>query len=243
MLELIEIFYTCSHSKERYSMQRTKLADRKLPDYTHGEEIMNMVTHIVGTGLGVAATVLCIIIAALKRNVFGIVGGAVFGASMILLYTMSSVYHGLSPRLKAKKVFQIIDHCSIFLLIAGTYTPIALCSLREYDPLLGWGIFGIVWAAAALGMVFNAIDLKKYAKFSMICYLGMGWCIVFAFKIMLDIFSAQALALLISGGIAYTVGAVFYGIGRNRRYMHSLFHCFVLAGSITHILFVLLYVL
>lgn len=125
-------------------MARTKLKDRELPDYTKGEEIFNMVSHIVGGALGVVAIVLCVIMAAIHRNVWGIVGGAVYGATMVILYTMSSIYHGLSPKLTAKKVFQVIDHCAIFLLIAGTYTPIALTSLREYSAPLGWTIFGIV---------------------------------------------------------------------------------------------------
>lgn len=154
-------------------MNRTKLSERILPKYTKGEEIFNMTSHIVGGVLGVVATVLCVIFAATKGNVYGVVGGAIFGATMILLYTMSSIYHGLSPKLKAKKVFQVLDHCSIFLLIAGSYTPFALCTLREDNPAVGWTIFGVIWFAAILGIIFNAIDLNKYKKFSMICYLAM----------------------------------------------------------------------
>ena len=145
--------------------KRTKLSDRVLPDYTRGEEIMNMVTHIVGGGIGVIATALCVILGTLRHNVWGIVTGAVYGVTMILLYTFSSIYHGLHTS-TAKKVFQIIDHCTIFLLIAGTYTPISLCSLREYSTWLGWIIFSVVWAVAILGIVLNAIDLKKYQVFS-----------------------------------------------------------------------------
>ena len=159
-------------------MTRTKLADRILPTYTKGEEIFNMVSHIVGGALGVVATVLCIIFSAIHRNAYGIISGAIFGTTMILLYTMSSIYHGLKPERKAKKVMQILDHCSIFLLIAGSYTPFCLCTLREYNTALGWTIFGIIWGFAILGIVLNSIDLKKYKVFSMICYLVMGWCII-----------------------------------------------------------------
>lgn len=159
-------------------MKRTKLKDRVLPTYTKGEEIFNMVSHIVGAPLGIVAIVLGVIFSAINKNGYGIASSIVYGITLILLYTMSSIYHGLNPKLKAKKVFQIIDHCSIFLLIAGTYTPFALCTLREYSPAVGWTIFGIVWGMAAIGITLNAIDLKKFKVFSMICYLCMGWCII-----------------------------------------------------------------
>ena len=115
-------------------MQRTKLKDRILPTYTKGEEIFNMTSHIVGAVLGIVATVLCVIFAAKHANVYGVISGSIYGVTMIVLYTMSSIYHGLSPKLTSKKVFQVLDHCSIFLLIAGSYTPFALCSIRTVEP-------------------------------------------------------------------------------------------------------------
>ena len=224
-------------------MKRTKLADRALPDYTRGEEIFNMVSHIVGGALAVAALVLCVAFAAVHRNPWGIGTGIVYGITMIVLYTMSSIYHGLSPRLGAKKVFQVIDHCAIFLLIAGTYTPYTLCVLRPDDPKLGWGIFALVWGVSVLGIVLNAIDLDRFAVFSMICYLGLGWCIIAAIKPLVRLLHPTALWLLVAGGIAYTVGAVAYGAGNKIRYMHSVFHLFVVAGSALHFLSILLYVM
>ena len=161
---------------------------------------------------------------------------------MIILYTMSSIYHGLKPERKAKKVFQILDHCSIFLLIAGSYTPFCLVTFREYDAVLGWTIFGIIWAIAILGITLNAIDIKKYKVFSMICYLGMGWCIIFTAKLLPKLLGIPGLVLLVSGGIAYTVGAILYGLGRKKRYMHSIFHLFILLGSILQFFCILLYV-
>ena len=143
-------------------MKRTKLIDRHLPDYTKGEEIFNMVSHIVGGGIGVAIFALSVIKSFINGNPYQVVGSFIYGVSMVVLYTMSSVYHGLKNG-TAKKVMQVIDHCSVFLLIAGTYTPIALTALREYNPFLGWGVFGFVWAITALGVTFNAIDLKKYS--------------------------------------------------------------------------------
>lgn len=223
-------------------MPRQKLSERKLPSYTKGEEIFNMVSHIAGGAVGITAVALCVVFAALHHNVYGVIGGAIYGASMIILYTMSSIYHGLKPELMAKKVFQIIDHCSIFLLIAGTYTPIALCSLREYNTVLGWVIFGIIWGFAALGIVFNSIDIKAYSKFSAICYLVMGWCIVFAWKPTAQMLTTGGIALLLAGGISYTIGALFYYFLKKKRYMHSIFHLFVVIGSILHFLCILFYV-
>ena len=146
-------------------MKRTKLKDRILPVYTKGEEIFNMTSHIVGGALGIVATVLCIVFAAVNQNTFGIISGSIYGVTMILLYTMSSIYHGLSPKLKSKKVFQVLDHCSIFLLIAGSYTPFALCTIREVDSIAGWSIFGIIWSLAILGIALNSIDIKRFKVF------------------------------------------------------------------------------
>ncbi len=222
---------------------RIKLSDRILPDYTRGEEIFNMTTHIVGGGLGVIATALCVIKAALTHNVYGVVGGAIYGATMIILYAISSVYHGLSPKLTAKKVMQILDHCSIYLLIAGTYTPIALGPLREYSPLLGWGILGFIWGMAAIGITLNAIDLKRYSVFSMICYLGMGWCIIVTAKSAVLAVGGMGMLYILLGGIAYTVGVLFYAKGRTVRYAHSVFHLFVVLGSLIQFFGVLFYVI
>ncbi len=223
-------------------MVRTKLADRILPTYTKGEEIFNMVSHIVGGALGIVALTLCVIFSAIHRNVYGIVSSAIFGVTLIALYTMSSIYHGLKPKTKAKKVFQIIDHCSIFLLIAGSYTPFTLCTLREYNTALGWSIFGIVWGLAALGVVFNSIDLKKYKTFSMICYLAMGWCIIIKGNVLPTLLGTTGFLLLLSGGIVYTIGALLYGLGKKHKWMHSIFHLACVLGSLLHVLCVLLFV-
>ncbi len=222
-------------------MTRQKLRERRLPDYTKGEEIFNMVSHIVGGGFGIIALVLCVIFAALHKNVFGVVSSAIYGASLIVLYTMSSLYHGLSSKTMSKKVFQVLDHCSIFFLIAGTYTPITLCPLREYNPLLGWGIFGIIWAAATVGIVLNSIDIRKYKKLSAICYLLMGWCIIFAWKPTLAALHKNAIIFLLIGGVFYTVGALIYYFLKKKRFSHSIFHLFVLLGSISHFFTIFFY--
>ncbi len=223
-------------------MARQKLSERILPDYTRGEEIFNMASHIVGGAVGIIALVICVIFAALHKNGYAVVSSAIYGASMIILYTMSSIYHGLRPELKAKKVFQVIDHCSIFLLIAGTYTPIVLCSLREYDPITAWIIFGTVWGAAVVGITLNAIDINSFKKFSAVCYLLMGWSIVFAYKALPFLIEKGGTAFLLLGGVSYTVGAVFYYFFKKKRYMHSIFHLFVVIGSILHMFYILFYV-
>lgn len=202
-----------------------------------------MVSHIVAAVCGIAALVLGIVISALKGNGYGVAGSIVFGVTLLLLYTMSSIYHGLNPKLMAKKVFQVIDHCSIFLLIAGSYTPFTLCTLREYSPALGWSIFGVIWGAALLGVVFNSIDLKKFKVFSMVCYLAMGWLIIFSARILLNSLGVVGFSLLVLGGVVYTVGAVLYGKGKNHKWMHSVFHLCCLLGSVLHILCVLLFVI
>lgn len=223
--------------------KRTPLAERALPDYTKGEEICNMVTHIVGGALGILALVLCPIIGAMHRDAYAIISGCLYGFCMLVLYAISSIYHGLSPRLKAKKVLQVLDHCSIFILIAGSYMPFALVTIREHNTALGWVLFGFIWALAALGITLNAIDLKKYDKFSMVCYLLMGWCVILRIDLIYKLVGPSGFTLLLTGGIAYTVGAVLYGLGKKRRYMHSLFHIFTVIGSLLQFLCIILYVI
>ena len=201
-------------------MKRTKLKDRELPTYTRGEEIFNMVSHIVGGAFGVIALVACVLVAVMHRNVWGIVGGSIYGVSIIVLYTMSSVYHGLKPSI-GKKVMQVLDHCTIYFLIAGTYTPILLSAIRTVSPAWCWIIFGIVWGLAAMATVFTAIDLKKYRVLSMICYIGMGWCIIIATKTAIEALALPGMLWLLAGGIAYSVGAILYGLGVKHKYMHS----------------------
>ena len=224
-------------------MKRIPLSERVLPEYTRGEEIFNMVTHIVGGALGIAALVLCVVFSAIRGNVYGVVSGALFGATMILLYAMSSIYHGLSPRLGAKRVFQVLDHCTIFLLIAGTYTPVALCTLRAYKPALGWAIFGVIWGVAALGITLNGVDLRRYRKFSMVCYLAMGWLIIFTAPLLPRLLGPGGVAFLVLGGVSYTIGAALYALGKKRRYVHSVFHIFVVIGSILHFFCIFFYVI
>ena len=220
----------------------TKLSEHRLPNYSRGEEWANMITHALGGGLGITVLVLCILRAACNRNVYGITASAIYGATMICTFAVSSVYHGLLP-CTGKKVMQIIDHCTIYLLIAGTYTAVVLSAIRPVYPLLGWGLFIFEWILAAIAATLTAIDMKKYEVFSMICYIGMGWAVLpFASQIR-HVLTTPGFWLLLWGGIAYTIGAVLYGIGSKKKWMHSVFHVFVVLGALLQALSILLYAL
>lgn len=210
---------------KEYKKDYNKLEKRiDLPKYKLGEELMNAISHGVGVLLSVAALVLCIIKANTALELFSVL---FYGISSIVLYLMSCLYHSLYPN-NAKRVFRIIDHCSIYLLIAGTYTPFCLLVL----PLnIGWWIFGFVWGCAVLGIVLNAIDLKKFKKISMVLYLVMGWCIIFTFKTLWNNMNHFGILLLLLGGVIYTLGAVLYGVGKRKQYVHSMFHIFCILAS------------
>lgn len=223
-------------------MHRTKLKDRELPTYTKGEEIFNMVSHIVGGAIGLIGMVLCIIFSAIHQNSYAIVGSIIYGISMIFLYTMSSIYHGLKPTRKAKKVMQILDHCTIYVLIAGTYTPILLSSIMKVDQVAAWTMLAIVWIFAILGIVLNAIDLKQFRVFSMICYIAMGWCIIFRIDLVIKSLGMPGFILILLGGIIYTLGTILYGIGKKVKYMHSMFHLCVVIGTLLQLIAIILYV-
>lgn len=210
-----------------------------IPKYTLGEELINSITHGVGAGLGITALVLCIVKSCSPLDGFKLASSIVFGLTFTLLYLMSCLYHALKVN-KAKRVFRVIDHCTIFLLIAGTYTPYTLITLRG---LTGWILFGIVWGVGILGIVLNAVSLKKFAKLSVLCYIGLGWVVVFASGQLIASLAHNGLMLLLAGGIAYTVGAVLYAIGSKRPYFHSIFHFFCLIGTVLQFFSIYFYVL
>ena len=221
---------------------RTPLALRRLPAYTRGEEIFNFVSHTVGGGLSVIVLALCVVRAALHRDAWAIVSSAIYGLSLICVYTISSVYHGLRPE-RAKKVLQVLDHCTIYFLIFGSYLPILLCAIRRTSPLTAWILFGVITAIMSLAVTLTAIDLKKYRVLSMICYISLGWCIVFAAPVALRAIPIPGLMWLLAGGIAYTVGAILYGVGVHKRYMHAIFHLFVILGSMLQFVCIFEYII
>lgn len=206
--------------------------------YTIGEEIFNSISHGVGALLSVAALTLLIVFAVMNSNGYGFAGAIVYGVSLILLYSMSTVYH-IVQNPSAKRILRIFDHCSIFVLIAGTYTPYLLVCME--NPIR-WIIFGVIWGVTAVGIVLNAVSLERFRKVSLVCYLGMGWAIVFTIGRIAQVIDFTGVVLLIAGGIIYTLGMIFYAL-KKYRYMHSIWHLFVLGASVCHYLSVLLYVL
>jgi hemolysin III len=217
----------------------TKAKDKerkKINNYTVGEEIANAVSHGVGAGLGIAGTVVAIVTAARHANAMTVVSVSLYGASLIILYLISTLYHALTAY-GGKKVFQILDHCTIFLLIFGTYIPVCLSLIRG---AAGWVLFGIIAGCAVLGIVFNAIDMKRWKTISLVLYVVMGWAVVFSGKIVLEKIPKEGLIYLLGGGLAYTFGILFYRMKR-RKYFHFIWHLFVLAGSILHYFFILFY--
>ena len=213
-------------------MESTKTSP-DMPKYTRGEEMFNMISHIVGIGLGVVALLACVIVAAYHQNIWGVVSGMIYGFSVILLFTMSSIYHGLHIGLP-KRVFRVLDHCTISILIAGTYTPVLLTRFREAYPEYAWMIFAVMWALAIVGVVLNAVNLRRFIVLSIICYLGMGWMAMLRVEQLIEVLGSTFFVLILTGGILYTVGVLFYALGKRKKYMHSVFHLFVIAASVLH---------
>ena len=216
---------------------RMDKAKEYLPHYTLGEEIFNSVSHGVGVALACVGFGILIVLSALYGDAWAVSSSIVYSFSLFALYLASTLYHAC-PNRRVKGVLQVLDHCSIFLLIAGTYTPYTLITLRG---ALGWTLFAVVWGAAIVGVVLNAIDVQKYSRISMVCYVAMGWVVVLAIRPLMASLAWNGLVLLALGGVFYTVGIIFYVIRRS--YMHSIWHLFVLAGSVCHYLSILLYVI
>ena len=214
-----------------YKMSGEKLNKR----YTLGEEIFNAVSHGAGGLLSIAGTVVLIVLCAVYSDAWSVISACVYGASLIILYTMSTLYHAITNE-KAKKFFRVMDHNTIFFLIAGTYTPFTLVTLRGK---LGWILFGIVWGSALIGIILNSIDLEKFRKPSVVCYILMGWVIIIAVKPMLNSLPGLSLVFLLLGGIFYTVGVIFYSL-KKIKWFHSVWHLFTVSGSVLHYFSVLI---
>jgi len=206
--------------------------------YSPGEEIANAVTHGIGAIFGVAAMVILVVLAARQGDAWRVVTFGVYGVTLILLYLASTLYHSLRHP-GAKRIFRIFDHSSIFLLIAGTYTPFLLIRLRG---IWGWSLFGIIWLLAAGGIVLKALAINRLKKLSVLAYIAMGWLIVAALRPMLAAVPRHAFWWLLAGGLCYTGGVVFYAM-KSVRFSHAVWHLFVLAGSACHFIAILLYVL
>ncbi|WP_319512098.1 hemolysin III family protein [uncultured Draconibacterium sp.] len=194
-----------------------------------GEEIFNSITHGIGTLLSIAALVLLVVVAAIKGNAWHVVSFSIFGSSLVLLYLSSTLYHSFT-REKLKNLFVRFDHAAIFLLIAGTYTPFVLTTIRG---ALGWTLFGIIWGLAITGMVIRSIYLTRFRKLMVGIYLAMGWMFLLAIGPIVRNLPASSIAFLFIGGACYSIGVIFYA-WRGLKYGHGIWHLFVLAGSIMH---------
>lgn len=202
-----------------------------------GEEIANAVTHGLGAVAAIAGLVILVAFAVLKGDTWQVVAVSVFGATLVLLYTASTLYHAVTHP-GAKSFLRRLDHAAIFLLIAGTYTPFMLVNLR--GPL-GFTIFGIVWSLAVIGVVLKVVLRDRWHRLSIVAYLAMGWLVLFAFGPLVEAVAPGGIALLVGGGLAYTLGVMFY-VWRRLPFNHAIWHLFVLTGSVLHFLAVLFFV-
>jgi hemolysin III len=208
--------------------------DAAAPRYSIGEEIANSITHGVGWLLSLGGLAALVTLAALTGGALRVVSCAVFGATLVILYAASTLYHALTSQ-RAKRVFRVLDHSAIFLLIAGTYTPLALVALGGG---WGWALFGCVWFLAVVGVLLNTLAHGRWRWLSITLYLAMGWLVVVAIKPLVVALTTPALVLVVAGGLAYTLGLTFYG-WKKLPYSHAVWHVFVLVGSVTHFLAVL----
>lgn len=210
-----------------------------VPSYTLCEELVNSISHGVAAAFSIWGLVM-LIIKASKVGAMAVTTVTLFGTTMILLYTISCIYHALSPRITGKKVMRVIDHCNVFLLVFGTIIPIALVGMKG---ICGWIYFGIVGFITLLGIIFSAIDVEKNEKIEVVCHLVNGWSAVLFIKSLIAGVGVTGLILIILGGVMYSIGALLYGLGSTKKYMHSVFHFFCIFGTIFHYIAIYLYVL
>lgn len=211
----------------------------KIPNYTLSEEIINSLSHGIAAAFSICGLIL-LIIKASNINATAVSSVTIFGTTMILLYTMSCIYHALSPNILGKKILRIIDHCNVFLLVFGTIIPVALIGIKG---IYGWIFFGITAITTLIGIFFSCINIDKVQLIEVICHLLNGWSVIFFSKILLENIGIIGLILIILGGVMYTIGAILYGIGSKRKYIHSIFHFFCIFGTILHYISIYKYVL
>ena len=229
-----KIVYFVDKYKDDKSSKKLNI---RVPKYPLGEEIFNATSHGIGALLSIAALILMIIKA---NSVYEIVTVSLFGSTMIILYTMSCIYHSLSSKVEGKKVLRVIDHCNVFLLVFGTYIPVSLLGIGG---VLGWILFSLVALFTMLGIIFTAIHIDRFQVIEVICHLVNGWSILIGAKILLENIGSTGLLFIILGGIMYTVGSILYAVGSSKKYMHSIFHIFCLLGTFFHFLSIYFYLI
>lgn len=225
---------------EKY-IGRAKKTKDGFPIYTHGEELFNTVSHALGILMGIVMLILSVLHC---HSEMGMYGGVVFGVSMIVLYLASSVYHGTSAdNVKEKKIFRILDHCSIFMLIAGTCSPFILDLIDNQSGGSEWGFYALLWFFAIGGSTLLCVDMKKYKSIAVVMYVLMGVILVFRIDSLIQLIGKTGAWLLLAGGAVYLIGLLFYGLGSRRKWMHSVFHVLCLAGSLLHCICIYFYVI
>lgn len=212
----------------------------ELIEYSKTEDAVNSATHATGTVIGVIALVLCLIKSIQSGSAVSIISSLIYGISMIVLYTCSATYHGLNPG-NTKRVMRVVDHSVIYLLIAGTMTPLCLGPLRGVSPAAGWGLFAIAWGCSALGISLTWIDFSRFKVLKMILYIAIGWTTLLVAQPLVQAIGINGVILIAAGGVVYSIGAIFYGFGRNHPYIHATFHMFVLAGTLLHFIAIYAY--
>ena len=221
---------------EMMKMAKITKSKNNLPEYSLAEELVNAISHGVGASLSIAALVVCIV---RSHSALGIVSSCLYGSMMILLYIFSCLYHSLSPNIRGKKVLRVIDHDNVFLMEAGTYMPIALALfVGNGQVALGWTVFGVVWAITILAVILTSINVDKYQNIGVVCNLILGWGSLLTLPALLPLVGGAGLLMLILGGVTYSVGALWYRIGAKIKWMHTVFHFYVLVASIFHFIFI-----
>ena len=229
--EIIDLINKYKTDKEK------KKINIKIPKYSLGEELFNAISHGIGALLAIAYLVLMTIKA---KGPLAETTVSLFGSTMIILYTLSCIYHALSPHLEGKKVLRVLDHCNVYLLVFGTYIPVALLGVG--GPL-GWTLFGIVAGVTILGIVFTSIGIDKFQVVEVICHLINGWSILFGVSKLMNTMGFNGVLFLLLGGVIYTIGSILYGLGSKKKYMHSVFHMFCILGTLLHFFAIYLYLL
>ncbi len=214
-------------------MNKNKLNMISIPNYTVKEEKINSLSHIAGAFFGIAAMIISIIISFRNNSAVSMFSSFIYGGSLIALFSVSGIYHGLKIS-NAKRIFRVIDHCAVFILIAGSYTPILLCGVRLIDAQAGYIMFAAVWALSIAGVILNTVNFNKFKNVTLICCILTGWVVLWEIYPLYLNFGKEPIILLVAGGLCYTAGSLLYAIGKKKKYFHSIFHFFVLAGSVIH---------
>lgn len=212
----------------------------ELINYDKTEDAVNSATHATGTVLGIVALTLCVIKSIGTGSALSVISSIIYGLSMIILYTCSATYHGLQPG-DTKKVMRVVDHSVIYLLIAGTMTPICLGPLLSVSAVAGWGLFAVAWGCAALGFALTWIDFSRFKVLKMTLYIAIGWTALLVVKPLVASMGIVGFSLILAGGVVYTIGAIIFGFGKKHTYIHALFHLFILAGTLLHFIAIFAY--